>query len=753
MTRFRNLLVGMLMCLVLIRTNISSTAQNIDLELIQQATVFIIQAEGSNLSTRCIGSGTIVRYDGLILTNAHNVVPSATCLGEELIIAMTLNPNDPPVPKYRAEIAQVDESYDLALLRITRELDGRLIEADELPILPFVEIARTESISLDETITVVGYPDVGNDAVQSIRGTITGFIAEPDGGEQAWIKTVGVEAFRGTMSGGGAYNQEGQLIGVPTSAPLVQQVGENCRLLEDTNGDGFINANDACIPIGDAISVLRPATFALPLVRSASLGLDVNILSSLDTSTTISETPTVDRLFFATAVTNGLPNRVIGSAPTGTNSLYLFFDYRNFTSNTVYELRVTIDGIPSPTFSLPPVRWSGNNNGLWYIGSSGIPWANGSYEFRLFVNGFAAASRFITVGGSPQEQPTFSNVVFGLLDDNNNLQGESYILPTGNIASARFIYQNMTLGTQWTSVWYYNGIPLNNPVYDSWSSDDGISGSRDDVSIRPDGGLRPGNYRVDLYIVEDGDARLKTTGDFVVAGAPAGALPDVFSNIEFRRTDSPFAQPTGTPAISFPDGANTIFAQFNWQRISGGTLWTIQWLVDGTLFYEETLAWNAPDSGNDFTIRLTASDGLPDATYTMNLLINGILLETAQVSVGIGQLSIDNLAAVGGIQLRGQVIDGDTQEGIEGVTFVLISEDYSIADFTWQQDQIYALAVTDQNGDFEIDRPLQFEAPYSVYVLVEGYLPITQDGFAITQERFEEVGGNPIEMLIPMTKD
>jgi hypothetical protein len=747
----RNIFFMTILSLTLLLVNFAPQAQDIDFERIQRATVFVIQADGTGLNTRCVGSGVIVRYDGLILTNAHNTVPSATCPGTELIIAMTLDPNEPPVPKYRAEIAQVDEGFDLALLRITRELDGRLIET--LPILPFVEIARTESVVLDETVTVIGYPDIGNDPVQAIRGTVTGSIAEPIGGEQAWIKTLAVEALPGTMSGGGAYNQAGQLIGIATSAPVGQATGANCRLLEDNNGDGFINANDACVPIGDDISVLRPAAFALPLIRSASLGLSVDLLLATDTTDTINQAPAVDRLFFATAVANGLPNRVIGSAPTGTDSLYLFFDYTNFTHDTVYELRVTIDGIPNSTFSLPPVRWSGNSNGLWYIGSSGIPWSNGSYEFRLFVNGFAAGSSFITVGGAPQEHPTFSNVVFGLLDENNNLQGESYILPTGNVASARFIYQNMTPGTQWTSVWYYNDIALNPPVYDSWTGDDGSSGSRDDVSIEPDGGLRPGNYRVDLYIVENGDARLKATGDFVVAGAPAGALPDVFGDIEFRRAESPLAQPTGAPAISFPDGANTIFAQFDWQRISGGTLWTVQWLVDGTVFYEDTFAWNAPDSGEDFTIRLTAPDGLPDATYRLNLLINGILLQTAQVSVGIGQLSIDNLATVGDTQLRGRIVDGDTGQGIQGATFVLISEDFSIADFTWQQEQIYALAITDQNGNFEVDRPLQFDAPYSVYILAEGYLPIAQDGFTVTLETLEDVGGSPLEVYIPLTKD
>ncbi len=108
---------------------------------------------------------------------------------------------------------------------------------------------------------------------------------------------------------------------------------------------------------------------------------------------------------------------------------------------------------------------------------------------------------------------------------------------------------------------------------------------------------------------------------------------------------------------------------------------------------------------------------------------------------------------VGGTQLGGQIVDADSGLGIEGATFMLISEDFSIADFTWDDSQIYDLAIADQNGRFEIDRALELDAPYSVYVIAEGYLPITQDGFLIDAENLAEVGGSPIDMYIPLTKD
>lgn len=746
-------LFTLILCIFVLCIHISAQDNDvsIDLNRIRRSTVFVIQASDSSLDTRCVGTGTIVRFDGLILTNAHNVVPSEACPGNELIISMSLGDNEPPVPKYRASIAQVDLGLDLALLRIDRELDGRIIESTNLPILPFVEIANSNDVILDQTLTIVGFPDLGNSSTQVSRVSATAFMAEPSGGDKSWIKITGETPISGLISGGGAYNQVGQLVGVPTSAPISNATGSTCLLLEDTNDDAFINNDDACVPISDFVSVIRPVNFARPLIRSASLSLSIESLTAPVIQSPTNQQSSVDRLYFTTSVNNNLSTQVIGSAPAGTTSLYLFFDYANFTENTVYEVRVSVDGVPSQVFSLPPVRWSGETNGLWYIGSSGQPWSNGLYEFRILVNGLVASSKTITVGGPPLEQAGFSNIVFGLIDDANNLQGESYVLPTGNIASARFIYRDMQPGTEWQAVWYYNGVPIYNTGVLAWTSDEGVNGARDDIAIEPLGGLSPGNYRVDIFV--GSPPLLSVTGDFVVAGTPEGVLPNVFSNIEFLRANNPFSVPSSTSANSYPDGANTIYAQFDWQRIARGTLWTMQWLVDGEIFFAETSVWNTEESGQDFQIRLTAPDGLPDGTYTMNLIINGILLESAQVSVGIGQLEINRLEQVGGTQLGGQIVDADSGVGIEGATFILISEDYSVADFVWDTDQIYALGIADRNGRFEIDRALALDAPYSLYVLAEGYLPIAQDGFLIDAENLAEAGGSPIDMYIPLTKD
>ena len=98
-------------------------------------------------------------------------------------------------------------------------------------------------------------------------------------------------------------------------------------------------------------------------------------------------------------------------------------------------------------------------------------------------------------------------------------------------------------------------------------------------------------------------------------------------------------------------------------------------------------------------------------------------------AVGIGQLPIDRLAGVTGVRLNGSVRDAATGLGIASVTLLLISEDYTAAEFEWRAEQVVASATSDRNGEFEFDLPLETETNYSIVVAADGYLPLSADGF------------------------
>ncbi len=715
-----------------------------DLERIQRATVFVMQTRttGNNLIVTCVGSGTIVQRNGLVLTNAHNTVPNDACPGDTLIVAFSARIGDAPIPRFRAEVVQANVGLDLALLRITRQFDGRLIEPGALA-LPFVELADSSTIRLDETITVVGYPGIGDDPVAARRGTVSGFATEPNSvAGPAWIRTRA--EIPGTMSGGGAYNQSGKLLGIPTTATLRDpDAGVNCLPIQDTNDDGLVNNSDLCIPTGTFINSLRPSNFARPLLRAASLDLAVDLPQQPLTRSLVNDVPNFTRLFFSPSVNEaGMPGTITSRLPAGSSSLFLFFDYENMTPETIYELRVTTDGIPNQTFSLAPVRWSGGERGLWYIGNSDQTWPNGVYDFTLFADGRTTENARLVIGGGAESLPTFSDIVFGIVDNRGTPLGNGFVLPAGNIANARFIFRNMSTGVPWTVIWYFNGTELIR-TQGEWSELDGESGAKT-IQVEDPTGLIPGTYRLELYI----DNRLSATSDFIIAGTQQGVLPQVFTNTHFAAANSLEGAIEALPVSSLPNTISTLFGLFDWQQISAGSLWTLRLAVDGTPFFEQTTPWNNLPTGENFLVRINSSSGIPDGTYSMDLLMNNVPLASTTVEVGIGQLPIDRFAQVTGIQLRGRILDAETRQGIPGITFVLITEDFSIEDFEWRDDQVYALATTDRNGEFQVDRLLVYETPYSVIIETDGYLPVAVDGFEVNAET-----PNPLDLVIPLTRD
>ncbi|PJF30394.1 MAG: hypothetical protein CUN52_04135 [Phototrophicales bacterium] len=719
----------------------AQTTSTLDLDRIRRSTVFIMQTRtvGGVPIITCVGTGTLIDRSGLIVANAHNTLTNSACNGDTVVISLSILPNEPPVPSYYAEVAEANVGQDLALLRITRELSGRVVNANALS-LPFVELGDSSTVNLDQTITVVGYPDVGNSSVEVLRGTISSFIAEPIGGTRSWMKTD--TPIPGTMTGGGVYNQQGQLIGVPTTVPVRPlNPDDTCLILADTNTDGLINNRDTCVPIGGFINTIRPSNFVRPLQRSASLGIRLERITQPIVQLESVGEPSVSRLFISPSEIDGMPTTVAPSMPIGTDSLYLFFDYRNMTPDTIYELRVTINDRPSPAFSLAPVRWSGGRNGMWYIGSRGQVYPNGIYRFTLYINGLASGTREIIIGTPQQNTPTMSNIAFGI-EDGENLYGRNNILPTGIVVNARFIYRNIPDGTPWTEIWYYgdNVIRRNDDVW--------VNDNRDTRIIRAEapGGtpLPSGRYRLELYL----DGLLAATSDFVVAGAREGAFPRVFSNVRFTSADSLQVAVGNPPVRTFSTTTRQIFGLFDWEFIAPGTLWRMVWSVDNVAFYDQTLPWDNIETGQNFAMLLRSNDRIPDGTYRLQLFIGPALLATFEAQVGIGQLPIDPFDQVTGVQMNGVVLDAETRVGIPNVSVIIISEEFSVSDFSWLQSQIYTLTVTDRNGRFQLERPLLFGLPYSVIVVADGYLTVSADGVEVDADT-----PNPLEVVIVMTKD
>ena len=135
-----------------------------DVDRIARAVVRVVALQaGEEVSG---GSGTLVDRGGLIFTNRH-VVEGA----EDYVVEILEDPNELPVPRYRARVLGYSMHVDFAALQIDRDDRGQPIAAGEID-LPFLSSAA-EDVQRGDGIFVFGYPDIGDGYFAFTEGTIT----------------------------------------------------------------------------------------------------------------------------------------------------------------------------------------------------------------------------------------------------------------------------------------------------------------------------------------------------------------------------------------------------------------------------------------------------------------------------------------------------------------------------------------------------------------------------------------------------
>ncbi|NIS83496.1 MAG: trypsin-like serine protease [Anaerolineales bacterium] len=226
--------------------------------------------ENSRFMEGWTGSGSIITEDGLILTNAHVVLPDKFFPVDALIVSLTDQPDELPIDVYYAEVLQADWQLDIAVLRITTDLDEIPVELSQLH-LPAVPLGDSDQIQLGDSLLILGYPGIGGETITLTRGEVSGFTSEVRFGDRAFIKTSGTIA--GGNSGGLVADEFGRLVAIPTQ---LGYGGEDqfvdCRVIVDTNRDGVVDENDNCVPTGGFINALRPIKLALPMIEAAKRG-------------------------------------------------------------------------------------------------------------------------------------------------------------------------------------------------------------------------------------------------------------------------------------------------------------------------------------------------------------------------------------------------------------------------------------------------------------------------------------------------
>ena len=708
----------------------------------ENATVYLMQtySQAGSEAVSCVGSGTLVSPNGLILTNAHLVEAVGPCRGERVLVALSVRPNEPPVATYLAHIVQVDSTLDLAVIQIVSGLDGSSIDPKTLN-LPFVSVGDPSTLAVGSSLTYVGYPDTGQSNVAAVEGPITGIAAEKAGSQSAWLRTGA--ALGGAMAGGGAFDANGSLLGVLTSAPGTDglTVGTDCLSIQDNNHDGVINDRDACAPVGHSVTLIRPINFAIPLIESATNGFALDRLPGFP-ETPLTSAPVIKRLFFSEGITDqGLPAHVTDSLQSGAKSVYVFFDYQDMRPGTSYELRVTSGGADVPSLDLGPLSWGGGRNGTWYIGNDNAPLPDGTYEFTLFLAGQAAAVGKLTVGGGAPE-PTFRNLAFTANGSSSASASGSALFPVQGTQqiTASFSYDGMKTGQDWTEIWYLDGSEIFRATH-LWDHD--VQGQLS-VTASNLAGLPLGTYRLELMIGQ----RLAATGDVSLVGNRGQQGQAIaFSNVRISSDKTRDGLPAGTTGAAMPLGINSLYLFVDWDNMPTGVPWTYRWFLDGKLVSSSTQLWDNGGVGQNLWLSLSSTQPLAEGTYSVEILVEGTpMLPGATVTIGGGTRAptgIQNSNDV--VNITGTVTDALTGQGIPGALVTVLNVNFVSAQFSGNEAQIYSEGISDQRGRFSLSKGLPRSNYYTFYVYADGYTTIVEDTFIILQAQT-----SPVDISIQM---
>lgn len=165
---------------------------------------------GEEFVTEATGSG-VVLSDGIVLTNAHVV---SYDIGDDYWYFYDWCVGG--YSEYSYLEPDIDIIFEVDWDFFTRTYDGfdyAILNAydlnwDEYVFPSYAGYGNPDSLIHGDEITLIGYPSLGGGTITSTSGAVSGFESTD------WIKTDAIAEFGN--SGGGAFDANGNLIGIPT---------------------------------------------------------------------------------------------------------------------------------------------------------------------------------------------------------------------------------------------------------------------------------------------------------------------------------------------------------------------------------------------------------------------------------------------------------------------------------------------------------------------------------------------------------
>jgi len=170
--------------------------------------VLILASEGSRMGS--VGTGSIIREDGLIITNAHIFTrENSSRLKPDIAIFLkparvTGNHKKDLSQRYKGKIVSYDMPLDLALLKI--------VEMDHNKPLARVDFADSENVVIGDKVYAIGHPEQGG-LWSLTTGVISAFRQDHGGVAGKNLFQTDASINRGN-SGGPLLDENGVMVGI-----------------------------------------------------------------------------------------------------------------------------------------------------------------------------------------------------------------------------------------------------------------------------------------------------------------------------------------------------------------------------------------------------------------------------------------------------------------------------------------------------------------------------------------------------------
>ncbi|MCB0112700.1 MAG: trypsin-like peptidase domain-containing protein, partial [Caldilineaceae bacterium] len=284
---------------------------------------------------------------------------------------------------------------------------------------------------------------------------------------------------------------------------------------------------------------------------------------------------------------------------------------------------------------------------------------------------------------------------------------------------ATFDYGNFPANGEFEFHWFHDGFRIYNDLV-VWTYGD--SGSTW-VNVYDDNGLEDGFYEVEISV--DGEELYR--GGAVI-GAGRALSNGTFGPITFAAGVDDNDEPIN-PGTVFSD-IDEIYAFFDVDGVENGAQWTRRWYLDGEVVSEQDSVWNAGNMDATW-ISLYADDGLPPGEFTLELLIEDEIVQSASMEVAESGASQPTER---GVIVNGTVTAADNRgRPIQGAAIYFLNPGVLVDDFLDdpQDADIYASGTSDRDGFYQLDRNLTPGELYSVVVFKEGYRLVAVDDYQI----------------------